>query len=393
MIDPKLPELFAERPVRSDFSRARTGPSYALRRVITVMVLLGLIGGGVYLKLRVPSHATPGEIPTIKADGAYKTRPDQPGGIDIPHQDVQVYQELDNNVPQKPQVEHLLPPPEVPEASQIPIPPKTVVGLQSTVESLMVKEGSVTIEQKPAIGAPEVAPAPSAPPVQLIASPVPPKTAPQAMPQTVAAVAPPQAPPDPALEASAAVKTESAVQSSSKTLPLGKAPIATTVSSTGSSPSMPSASTTSTSTTSISTLSTTTPSQVGVGAAPRSTSGSTPHPENTASASPTIEQVLKDASAEGQTASASATPKASQGGFLIQLASIPDQAGAEEAMAKLQAKYSSILGNVQLQLTKADLGAKGIFYRIQGRAVSAQQANSICASLKDMKAGCIIVRP
>ena len=60
----------------------------------------------------------PEELPLIKAEtGPIKVRPDAPGGLEIPHQDKLVLNEITPD-PARPQVERLLPPPEV------PIPPK-----------------------------------------------------------------------------------------------------------------------------------------------------------------------------------------------------------------------------------------------------------------------------
>jgi hypothetical protein len=112
MMNPSPPELFAERPVRSDFTR---GVSYRTRRVITVSVVAAIAVFGIYFAFG-HKHA-PAEIPTIMAEGSYKQKPDQPGGMDIPHQDVQVYQELGNNGAPAASVEHLLPQPETPKAA------------------------------------------------------------------------------------------------------------------------------------------------------------------------------------------------------------------------------------------------------------------------------------
>jgi cell division protein FtsN len=57
--------------------------------------------------------------PLIKAEeGPIKIRPDQPGGMEIPHQDKMVYDELEGKE-QKPAVEKLLPPPEQPKLPEI----------------------------------------------------------------------------------------------------------------------------------------------------------------------------------------------------------------------------------------------------------------------------------
>lgn len=112
-------ELFSfSHPVRPDFPQ---GPDYARRRVITVIVLLLVLGAAAYA-LWGPSRPTdPADIPTIKAEGEYKQKPSDPGGIDIPHQDVRVYDQLEGKNAPAPMVEHLLPPPEMP--NEVPLPP------------------------------------------------------------------------------------------------------------------------------------------------------------------------------------------------------------------------------------------------------------------------------
>ncbi len=302
MTDQPPPELFAQRPVRSDF--ARRGPSYAVRRFVTVAVLLLLIGGGLYWKFSGSSSPTvPDAVPTLKAEGAYKQRPEQPGGLDIPHQDVQVYQALDNNATPKPEAEHLLPPPEVPQTNSVasvqnmvPAPPTP------KIESLLPPEPKTEIAAVP------VTPEPVPPPVPL---PVP-----APAPVVVATVTAPTS-----TSAPAAVPAPQPAKAS----PL--------------------------------------PSPVA------------------ATAHPTMVQVLKDVAAQGKV------------GPAVQLASIPDESQAQALMKKLQAKYASILGSTQLHVVKADLGTKGIYYRIQSRPVADEQAKKICSAIKDLNAGCIIVRP
>lgn len=65
-------------------------------------------------------------IPLIQADaGPIKTRPAAPGGIEVPHQDQLVLNQLAPD-PDKPQVERLLPPPEVPKPPVAAAPPPVV---------------------------------------------------------------------------------------------------------------------------------------------------------------------------------------------------------------------------------------------------------------------------
>jgi hypothetical protein len=304
MTKPPQPELFAERPVRSDF--ARRAPSYALRRIITVLVLLGVIGGGLYIGLRHASPTQPGQIPTVKADGNYKQRPAQPGGIDIPHQDVQVYQQLDNNAPDKPAVEHLLPPPEVPQAvpvspnAQNPAPPPAATNNLAHTPALVPVAPPVKTQSLDSIMTPDRAPAP---PVNT----------------TVATAPAPVVPPLP-VPAPAAI----------------------------------------------------------------------PKP-----ATKTIDQVLQDVAASTPPATAAPAPVPDQTvntGPAVQLASTPDQAAAQTMARNLQSKYASILGPAKLRVVKADLGEKGIYYRVQSQSLSDDKAIAICSAVKDLNAGCILVR-
>lgn len=256
-LDRKNPELFApERPVRSDFAR-QSGLSYGVRRLITMAVLVGLVtAGGMWAWGRVTaSHS--GEIPTIKADSSYKQKPEQPGGIDIPHQDVQVYHEIDGSAVAenaKPTVEHMLPPPEEPQAAAL------------------------------------VQPAPAA---------------------------------APAVE-------------NTPTNPVVEAPV----------PIVP-----------------------------------------PAAATPVVAAVKAAAPAEGKPA------PVAKGNTVVQLAALPDQHAAEVMAKNLQNKYKAQLGAAQLHPVRADLGAKGIFYRIQSQRLPDADANAICAALKSLHAGCLLVRP
>ena len=61
-------------------------------------------------------------------------------------------------------------------------------------------------------------------------------------------------------------------------------------------------------------------------------------------------------------------------------------------MKDLQSKYAAALGGIPLHLAQADLGSRGVFYRIQSAGLAEKDAAPVCASLKKMNAGCILVR-
>jgi hypothetical protein len=80
------------------------------------------------------------------------------------------------------------------------------------------------------------------------------------------------------------------------------------------------------------------------------------------------------------------------GSTYIQLASIGSESAAPKEWAKLQKAHSSLAG-LEYRVQRADLGAKGVFYRIQAGPMSKDSAKGVCASIKASKpGGCIIVQ-
>lgn len=113
MINKFSPELFAQRPVRSDYKRGgrRTNVRYRRLAFLGVLVMVALsIGYGIFVYLE-DDIVLSDDIPHIKAAFPIKERPINPGGIDIPHQDLEVFNQLDKRNPAqvKGAVEHLLP--------------------------------------------------------------------------------------------------------------------------------------------------------------------------------------------------------------------------------------------------------------------------------------------
>lgn len=82
----------------------------------------------------------------------------------------------------------------------------------------------------------------------------------------------------------------------------------------------------------------------------------------------------------------------SAGQVRVQLASIPNQQNAQKALADFKSKYASALGGTGLSIVKADLGAKGIYYRIQSGPVDRSKADSICSSVKAQGGACITAK-
>jgi hypothetical protein len=89
-------------------------------------------------------------------------------------------------------------------------------------------------------------------------------------------------------------------------------------------------------------------------------------------------------------ASARAEPS-SGGGILVQLSSQKSESEAQATFRTLQAKYPNELGGRQVVIRRADLGAKGVFYRTMvGPFASATEANQFCASFKAAGGRCVV---
>lgn len=90
--------------------------------------------------------------------------------------------------------------------------------------------------------------------------------------------------------------------------------------------------------------------------------------------------------------SAEAAP-ARGGGYAVQVSSQRSEGEAQAAYRSLQAKFPRELGSHRAEIRRADLGARGVYYRaLVGPFASAEQASSLCRSLKAAGGSCIVQR-
>ncbi|HYC04687.1 MAG TPA: SPOR domain-containing protein [Azospirillaceae bacterium] len=278
-----------------------------------LVVALGLsaFGGIIWYAYNQGTRAgTESVAPIVRADPSpTKIRPEQPGGMDVPHQDKLVYDRL-NPTANEAGVERLLPPPEAPLERPKPLPPEP-------------KVAELPPEEAPAAPAP-AQPAPAAqaavtPP----AAAQPPAPTPLAPPKQLPAATPAQAAPAPASPA-----------------PGATAPAAT--------------------------------AQVPV-AQPQA--------------------AVKPPATAPATATPAATPAAPvAGGVRIQIASVPSEDIANKEWQRLSRKHAGVMGGLGMRVVKADLGAKGVYYRVQAGPTDEARAKSICDAMKAQADGCILVR-
>ena len=257
-----------------------------------------------------------------------KARPEDPGGIEVPNQDVAV---LNDPVPDpaKPQAERLLPPPETPPPPQIETPP-----------SATVAEAEELLRPPPETAA---VPTVKAPAAKVALPPDTPQVAPEATPESVlpAPEAVPEAAPEP-------VTPEVAV---AQPAPDPPAPP----------PAPPAAAPASE-----------TPTQV---------------------ADPVVTAPVAAPVAPPAAPQAAALPEATTGGFVVQLISIRSRDRARPAWTKLQKAHPALLGNRELSIQKADLGDRGVYYRVRtGFFAERASARDLCNALKTRGQDCLVTK-
>jgi hypothetical protein len=87
------------------------------------------------------------------------------------------------------------------------------------------------------------------------------------------------------------------------------------------------------------------------------------------------------------------SPQTKSGSIRLQFGSLPDEASARQEWDRLKRRNSDLLGALSATPVRADLGDKGIHYRIQtGSVADPASAERICAELKQRSIACIIIR-
>lgn len=80
----------------------------------------------------------------------------------------------------------------------------------------------------------------------------------------------------------------------------------------------------------------------------------------------------------------------SKGAYVVQLFALKDEAAAKASWAQLTKKHGSVLAGHALDIEKADLGAKGTWYRVRAAGFATKAAaNSACTKLKAAGQDCM----
>ena len=139
------------------------------------------------------------------------------------------------------------------------------------------------------------------------------------------------------------------------------------------------------------------PTQTAAGGPLQSPAVATPNPAPPAAVNQP-QQVAAAPSGAAPGTSAPPQPPAGQapakaGGTRLQLASVRSEEAARQEWERIKRKNPDILGSLSAAPIRADLGDKGIYYRIQTAPVAdPAAAERLCNQLKQRNIGCIIAR-
>jgi hypothetical protein len=133
-VEPRFNSIGKDGTIRGDGGGRGSlsgGRGKALGICVALLAFAGFAGVAWYAKTQGQKDSS-SVVPVIRADrGPVKTRPEKPGGLDVPNQDKLVFTQITPET-EKPKVERLLPPPEEPMArpaaaqpkkAAVPVPP------------------------------------------------------------------------------------------------------------------------------------------------------------------------------------------------------------------------------------------------------------------------------
>jgi len=131
--------------------------------------------------------------------------------------------------------------------------------------------------------------------------------------------------------------------------------------------------------------------------AARSSTGAMPPASSTPENPPAVTQMAQPqqqaAASPSKAAQAPSSPSKPAAGARLQLGSLRSEDAARQEWERIKRKNSDLLGSLSATPVRADLGDKGIYYRIQaGPIADPAAAERICGELKQRSIGCILAR-
>ncbi|WP_119165669.1 SPOR domain-containing protein [Algihabitans albus] len=348
-------------------------PARRKGRVLPLLVAVLALGGFAAIVWYAYSWGTgdvpPGELPVVTAEqdlNDVKERPEEPGGMEVPHQDAQVLNDRGSDThstdTQEGQLERLLPPPESPQ------PPEPVEEpLAETPPVAASPQSPATDPQSPATdeGGTAVGDLPTEPP---------------AAPQVGEAVdpsvaeAPAEAPPVPAADQPA-----SAAPGSDDTVEVAEQPVV---------PPQPE---TSDSTAPAAPVDPAAPGTASTDLTPPAPPVPEPSTAEEAAPDPTVASPEPAAAPATEPATAASGPASVQSGdWVLQMAALRDRGAVDAEWARLQAKHPDLLSNLSLAVQTVNVEGQGAFHRLQaGPLPNRATATDLCGLLQGSGTDCL----
>lgn len=330
----------------AELESEETGSTKRRKQLGLLPILVGVVAlagfGGILYYVYDTGVREGSEVaaPILIPEGPVKIKPEDPGGLDVPHRDKTVYSVVENGGEGVPaaEVETLLPPPEDPMRPPPPEEPAVAQTDAPPIPSITEPAaGDVAVQSAPAEtggqGPVALVPRPSQPSEPALPSPA--LQAPQE-PATLE-TAPQQLAGRPADEASA--------QPAPAEPPASRIVIEV---------------------------------EEQVTQAPSAASRPEPAPQP---------------SAPPQTAAA--VPAGGiAGSWRVQISALRSREAAEAEWNRQKGRHPDLLGNLSLQVQEVDITGKGTFYRVRGGPLADKaSADALCEKLKAQKLNCIPVRP
>jgi hypothetical protein len=328
---------------------AQTGRKMTMRSRSMFMVgsaLLGAValGGALAFAYKQSGGAMNGEPPLVQADSRpVKEVPDQPGGKEFPHKNKLIYDRLENG--DKPEAEHIVPRQE--DVAMPAMPAGTDTAGLPAGTGIQVATAPQTTQAVDAGAAPGA-----------VATVDDPEGGPRRVKTLV--VRPDGSVMQPAVPGIAAAAPAPAPQvASAEAVPAAPAPIQAHLAAAGQPAAQPA------------------PVQPAQAVAPAAAD-----PQQVASIPPAKPKPVKAAAAAEDPAPKAAAPK-TPSQFVVQVGSKQNQTEALATFADMQQKYPTLLANYRPMVQKADLGSKGVWYRLRiGPIVDKTAASKLCTQLK-----------
>ena len=332
-LEPNLEDLDRYEPLddldRATAERPRRGPVLS---ILVFILVAGAAAAGTWYVLELGGEDE--SIPLVTADPEpVKVRPDKPGGLEVPHQEISVLNQPAREA-ERPEV--LLPPPEAP----MPVPPPPLIETPGAGVPAVPTVPVEAAEPLAAIRKPE-------PITEIVIPPLPPL--------------PPGGVPNQPDGASSGGSTTGETEARLAAPPLPKIPAP---------PAAP-------------------PAPVAQTPPPPSP----PMPE--AAVAPPPPAPMPQPKIEATPAPPPGPPAAPvANGYRAQVASAKGQADANRKVAQLRKAHADLFGPLPLRVRRVDLGAKGIWYRVQAGAFAEMgQATALCEELKRRgEKGCWVAR-